>query len=378
MVKDGRYRLIWDIAYILYFLSFFADDVAFADDGAKSLVVKIVRYAAYILFAFLFFFITDTKIHRIIILALAIAFAAFCTLYTRDLYYETLFFIIFTSVRIKPRHILRVSYYLLLSLTVIVVIGSLIKVIPMNNTPRRAGEADRYGMGFYHSDVLPLVLFYLIVFRMLISRKAIEFWRIGLWLVLDAGIYFICGSKNGLAAVGILCLAGLIFRRNKKENNVIRFIAQYLVIAVTLFSLFGMLIQGSGSSVAQFINKITTNRFSLAYRQYQVMGLHFINKMDWNTYSQNRLVIDNGYLFVALRYGLAFLPFYWVVHFLFGKKNRKNTLAMVVLIVVTLANFIDNDLVSYGFLPIILLAFNEHPISDTKAFRLKIAGDTNG
>ena len=113
------------------------------------------------------------------------------------------------------------------------------------------------------------------------------------------------------------------------------------------------------------MNSVMTKRLSIAYAQYLSMGLHLFNKMDWSTYAKYRYVLDNGYIFVAMRYGLAFLPFYWVVHFFAARKNKYLPVVLVALTVISLTNFIDNDLLSYGYLPIILLAFNRSSLEET-------------
>ena len=69
-------------------------------------------------------------------MACGLAATAFCTLFNRDLYYETLLFVIFVSYRVKPRHVVRLSYRLLMVLTLFTVAGALAGVIPMVNTPR--------------------------------------------------------------------------------------------------------------------------------------------------------------------------------------------------------------------------------------------------
>ena len=51
---------------------------------------------------------------------------------------------------------------------------------------------------------------------------------------------------------------------------------------------------------------------------------------------------------------------------LFAKKNKKNVLALIVIIIISLTNFIDNDFNSYGYLPFILIAFNKNSILESE------------
>ena len=333
--KNNRYRILWDIAYALYFISFFVEDVAFTADSTQNMVMKLVRYGSYLIFVFLLFMRKNEAWYRIIICLIGIGLAVVCTLYTRDLYYETLLFIIFSSVVIDPKHFFKLSYWLLLSLTGVVIVGSFVGLIPMVNTPRTIDGASRLAYGFYHSDVLPLVLFYLIVYRIMMDYQHLKLRRVFLWLALDVIVYLLCDSRNGLVGVGILCAGCICFCKFKRKRyRILVLAAKYLVIALSLFAIVGMLLQGRGGALAEFMNSVMTKRLSIAYAQYLSMGLHLFNKMDWSTYAKYRYVLDNGYIFVAMRYGLAFLPFYWVVHFFAARKNKYLPVVLVALTVV--------------------------------------------
>ena len=69
--------------------------------------------------------------------------------------------------------------------------------------------------------------------------------------------------------------------------------------------------------------------------------------------------MDNGYLYIILRYGILILLFYCIVAYFLAKKNRWNVCILGTVIAVFVANFVDNDLVDYSFLPFILWAFND-------------------
>ena len=361
MVKCNKRIVIWDIAYICYFASFFISDMAFVSEVLQNTIEKSLRYSAYFLFVIVLCFLTKHKLKRFVICFVGIAVAAFGTIYTKDLYYETLILIVFTSYTIKPKHILKVSYYLIILLTIVTLLATVFGFLPMVNSPRLGGP-DRWGMGFYHSNVLPLILFYIIAYHILQEEKRIKIWEIGFWLVIAIAVYLICKSKNGLISVALLSLGSLIYRNRYKPSKFLFWLAAYLVIILSVISIIGMLMQESGDLMAVTINKIFTGRFGIAYRQYMRMGLHLFNKMDWASYKKMREVLDNGYLYVSMRYGLVYLSLYWVTHILFSRKNRNSNLALLVLIVLSLTNFIDNDLNSYGYIPFILIAFSKSPI----------------
>ena len=361
MYNNDRRLSLWDVAYSFYFLSFFIDDLAFTSEVTQNLIIKAVRYIAYLLFVMVMGSHVEDRQRRIIAVACGLAATAFCTLFNRDLYYETLLFVIFVSYKVKPRHVVRLSYRLLMVLTLLTVAGALAGIIPMVNTPRAWNSADRLGLGFYHSNVMPLVLFYLIAYRMMLDYRHIRRRRILLWVALALVVYHFCESKNGVISVALLCMACVVYRR-KKHSELLYFVSKYLVLFLMAISVAGTLLQESGIPVVKLLNQAMTNRFGIAYRQYLKMGLPIISRMDGETYKSVREVLDNGYLYVAFRFGVAFLPFYGLIHFLFSRRNRKVPLALAVCVVISLTNFIDNDLLSYGYLPMIILAFNRYSL----------------
>ena len=49
MLKCNRRMVIWDIAYICYFASFFVSDMAFSSEVTQNAIEKTIRYLAYFL-----------------------------------------------------------------------------------------------------------------------------------------------------------------------------------------------------------------------------------------------------------------------------------------------------------------------------------------
>ena len=118
------------------------------------------------------------------------------------------------------------------------------------------------------------------------------------------------------------------------------------------------------------IDTFFSGRFRLAIFKMRRIGFHFINIMsnenfinDNITYANGQnlstVVLDNGYLYIILRYGILFLFFYFFIAYLLAKKNKKNICILGTIVMVFIANFVDNDLVDYSFLPFILWAFND-------------------
>ena len=71
------------------------------------------------------------------------------------------------------------------------------------------------------------------------------------------------------------------------------------------------------------------------------------------------IVLDNGYLYIILRYGILILFVYFLIAYRLAKTNKRNVCILGTLMAVFWINFVDNDLVDYSFLPFILWAFND-------------------
>ena len=59
------------------------------------------------------------------------------------------------------------------------------------------------------------------------------------------------------------------------------------------------------------------------------------------------------------RYGILIILVYFLIAYCLAKKNKGNVCVLGALIAVFIANFVDNDLVDYSFLPFILWTFND-------------------
>lgn len=360
---------IFDFGFILYFLALFIDDLALDN---ITVGIKGIRYVAYILFA-----IHIGSAHRIKNKQLLYFLIAFCggvgiSLFTHDIYWVIVALLVLAVRKIDPVHIVKLSYCILLIATIITVLMTLIGLIPTGvNSINRLGETIvRYGVGFYHSNVLPLIVFYLMIYRMLIYGRKIKMVEIVFWTCLSIVIYNICYSRNGLYAT-LLCgvLYSLYIWLTKKKaavlyKKIVKFFAKYSIYICIVFSMVMTVMQGMGLNSVWQINEIFSGRFAIAYHQIRESGIYLINTLSKEEYKLIARVLDNGYLYIAIRYGILFLLFYIIVQKNILKKYPFNGIIHIVTFLVIITNMVDNDFCSYGFLPIIVLAFSNHRLRD--------------
>ena len=138
-------------------------------------------------------------------------------------------------------------------------------------------------------------------------------------------------------------------------------------MSIFSFSMMFLLLKGG---IWNTIDVFFSGRFRLAIFKMRRIGLHLINIMsnesfvnDNITYVNGKdlstIALDNGYLYIILRYGILFLFVYFLIAYRLAKKSKENICVLGALIAVFIANFIDNYLVDYSFLPFIIWAFND-------------------
>ena len=179
-----------------------------------------------------------------------------------------------------------------------------------------------------------------------------------------------CRSRN--AIIISLLLSVFVILAKKKENGENKVLYHATVLSIPVMSIFSfsmmfLLLRGG---IWNTIDTFFSGRFRLAIFKMRRIGFHFINIMsnenfinDNITYANGQnlstVVLDNGYLYIILRYGILVLFFYFFIAYLLAKKNKKNICILGTIVMVFIANFVDNDLVDYSFLPFILWAFND-------------------
>ena len=365
--------LMFFIPYTLYFLSFFLEDLPL--EGSWFTIIKLIRYLSYALFMLDGVVISRNVLNlkAVSILALLAVYVGIM-LFTKDTYFLSLAVIVYTAQKVKIKKVFKVSYYLLIVFTAAVLL--LVAAGVLENTNLILNGRSRYTLGFYHSNVFPLIVFYIFAYRLIMGRvKKYEFI---LWIAAAVMVFRVCNSRSGI--IGMAAVIGLylffsVFNFNYK-NFFIKFVFKYSFLWLSIFNFAMIILLPKRIRSVYMLNQMFTGRFALSYLKMRDLGFHFISLLPGSAFSSSRYVIDSGYSYVLLKYGLLFTLFYVVLQAkLFNKyKHRKEII--FVYFGVTLTNFIDNDLFSYGFIPFILLAFSNDYKTDIKAIlaKLKIPG----
>lgn len=301
--------------------------------------------------------------NNIIRITLFISFVGAITVLTHDIYYLGISIIILASLHEDIYKIINISFKLLLLCSIFVAILTMLGIVE-NVALIKQGGIMGWGLGYYHSDVFPMIIFYLFSWRIIINRNLNPF-EIFLLSISALSVYFWCHSRNGLITCSILAIYACLNNRHtsnklkqeKKSSFILQLFYKNSILMMTILSLILTVFNGNNISSIYIINRLFSGRFALAYHKLTVVGLHLINFMTGDEYAMSQIVIDNGYLYVILRYGLVFILFYIYIQYLICKKYDK--LICIIFAITSVASMVDNDLFSYGFFPYILLAFNQ-------------------
>nr|WP_243176689.1 hypothetical protein [Blautia segnis] len=291
---------------------------------------------------------------------------------TGDLYWSVLILLIYNSKKINIERVYKTSSRIIVIGIISVLILCMFGVLPDILTSRNTVEQinyNRHSFGFYHSNVLPLLIFYLEVYYICIAKEKIRNNVIVFFMLLAGVINTFCHSRNALILSLALSLFVIFVKKMKKGEYKILYQTTVLSIpcmSIFSFSMLFLLLKGG---IWNTIDTFFSGRFRLAIFKMRRIGLHLINIMsnesfvsDNITYVNGKdissIVLDNGYLYVILRYGILIILVYFLIAYCLAKKNKGNACVLGTIIAVFIANFVDNDLVDYSFLPFILWAFN--------------------
>lgn len=307
-----------------------------------------------------------------------VLFGALIFVTSRIFQFLVFFLIAFSALDIDDRSLLNFSYRTLLILYIAVFFLCAIGVLENSVTYRYVNDGKpRYTLGFYHSNVPPLIFLYLLSYRILLKREQFSWCGIGFSIIISIILYVICNSRISflltlvlMLTVAMVKLLGTGSKMYAPIYTVSRYIVLFGVILSTLC--FTMLKE---SNWIQYIDKILSYRFEASARKYTLHGLHLIAVVDTDTFFSDGIILDNVYIFLALRYGIVVAVLFSLLFWYFAKKRGNDIYIAIVLIIIATTNFIDNDLLDYSCLPFMIIALKQWMTSSRTHIRnLGISG----
>ena len=162
--KINKINLLFSISYVLFVFSLFNRDVS-NTDVLYPLTIPAKYIALVILTAGIMFRAYSKKQIQVVMILLCADLLVLVK--SGALIFILISLFAFFANKLEDKDILRVAYFTLLFFTLCVFIFSIVGVYNDEITKRWVGSAARHSLGFYHSNVLPLIYSYLVGYGLL-------------------------------------------------------------------------------------------------------------------------------------------------------------------------------------------------------------------
>lgn len=349
--------------YICLFLALFTGDIVHEILIFQSLG-QYLRLLAYVLLLVSALFARKiVTIKEIVVVSVCLCLSIYVLLKTKDAYFCILTILVYSTQNIDPRKILKISFILLTVCTVLVVSACFLGFLPNVITKRGVLDVNpRFAYGFYHSDVLPLELFYFTSYLVLLEKKKTNIFLLILITFLNLIIFKLCNSRNSFILIMLIVIFTFLLKFKSPSKRFINYfyrITKYIMLILSFFSLW-MTQQLLKGGIYDTIDSLFSGRFRAGIFKIRDLGLTLINLQTQANFEADNIVLDNGYLYIAIRYGIIFLILLAIWDFYFSNKAKNNIWGLMIFCFVAIANMVDNDLVDYSCLPLILIAFSKN------------------
>ena len=246
------------------------------------------------------------------------------------------------------------------------IIACALGMIPNVNTPRGWNAPVRLAWGFGHSQMLSLLTFYSLMYYYAtkkIVRKRDMFFGILLLgtisKIFDARnslyalifFYLLCGVSNILKRINGNSFAGL-----NKLFVVMAKICPIVMVCIT-FALENL--YAHKNKIALQINDLLSNRLRSTHWNLETVPIKLFRAVSYDEYeAMLRTAVDNGYLYIILRYGLIYLIFLFAVFWLMIRfyKENNNVVGCIALLSIAISIYVSNSITNCYFIPFWLIS----------------------
>lgn len=350
------------IAYILFVFSWFNRDVENID--VFYLYTNIAKNAS-LIFLVVGAFFTSPPPKQIKWFMLLLAFDVMLFIRTDTLFFIMITLFAYLAIKIPNSTIIKIAFGVLLFFAIGTIILVFAGVYSDVITRRWANSAERHSFGFYHSNVLPLVFSYLVAYYLLLIKHGHQRLTYMLIFIIDILLYHFCGSRNAFFIVIFLIVSRIYSDRNRKEAKTLGWLRKGIeqglymgaCFCVWGYSLISFILPHlvNTDEIWSYIDYITSFRFTYIHNKMQILGVELMPKLTNKKFFSNQIVIDNGFAYVFLRYGILTTFLLGLLVFMTAKRYRDNLFVLMVIIIISTQNFIDNDIFDYSCLPFIII-----------------------
>lgn len=306
-VSIDKSDLLFYVAYIMYFVSKYSEYTTINCEIIVT-IFYLLKNLSYVICAFEVFLrlvkCYRVNLHKAILHTFLLTLIAYQVEFNdgKELFVVLLFSYGFANRNL--RDFIKVSY-----VVSVILFFSTIAFSFLSITDNVRVAIDKFGMvwyrqslGFIYPGQLAMFVLALCFMHFYLNYSKINIYTSVMWILIFAVAFLICSTIMPTME-GLLFIMCMLFFRSMAKCKHIYLCIPFLGIT-TYFILF---MQFKGSRIANIIDKITTDRFTLgcrAIKQYGITlwGTGFKNITEGNVY----LVLDSDYIFMLISKGIIY------------------------------------------------------------------------
>lgn len=355
LLRVEKYMALFAVGYSLFYYALFINSIAISDGLKENMNNVLKLFACFFLLASVFS--KRLKFKSLPIMLFVMMTSLLFLISSRDIFFCTLFLIALSSYHFDSRIIFVISRYLLLMSTILVIIACGVGLLPDVITIRSFfDDFSRHSFGFAHSNVLPNAIVMLIAYTLVVKEYCLSICEYVFFLLIIGLAFYYCRGYNGLISSLSLLVLSCISVNKKNWSSLLTFTP--IILSILSFLPFFYISNSDMNEFWATVDFMLTNRISLGQYVVENIGFNFINFMSTKEYFSIARVLDNGYMYIGLRYGIFLLVLLCLLlrHYL-NSMIRYNDIKMLYLFnLILISNVIDNMFFSYLMLPFLVCA----------------------
>ena len=368
-----NYESLFQIGYFLLIFNQILDQSQFNEMEYLSLLLKLSRWVLIIYFALLIIWKGKYPYNKrglfwLCFLIIAIIEMLF---FNGKLLLIILFVLVIASYKTNVNYLINIHIKALIFGMLIVSFSSWLGILDILGVYKQFDNISgflfkqsniRYAFGFINSNIIPITFLYLYLYTVLIKKDNYKWYMDVFAVIVNYLVYLLCGSRVCILLLLFAVILRILIQIDKKRF--LSFSAPMAVALLVSCIMFSLILPSSplyATSFIAIIDKFLTARITI---MRNVLAKFPITLFGYGEVSIDNsveyLVMDNGYiaLFVmrGLIIGMIFMTFILIMINI--SKKKKDPYLMMFIIIMILANIVDNSILHYITFPIYIMSFN--------------------
>lgn len=368
-----NYESLFQIGYFLLIFNQILDQSQFDEMEYLSLLLKLSRWVLIIYFALLIIWKGKYPYNKrglfwLCFLIIAIIEMLF---FNGKLLLIILFVLVIASYKTNVNYLINIHIKALIFGMIIVSFSSWLGILDILGVYKQFDNISgflfkqsniRYAFGFINSNIIPITFLYLYLYTVLIKKDNYKWYMDVFAVIVNYLVYLLCGSRVCILLLLFAVILRILIQIDKKRF--LSFSAPMAVALLVSCIMFSLILPSSplyATSFIAIIDKFLTARITI---MRNVLAKFPITLFGYGEVSIDNsveyLVMDNGYiaLFVmrGLIIGMIFMTFILIMINI--SKKKKDPYLMMFIIIMILANIVDNSILHYITFPIYIMSFN--------------------